>query len=214
MTAIPKKRGRPKDEESLARRREQILETAAKVFAERGYQSADMQQIADAISLGKGTLYRYFTSKEELFLAAVDRGMQRLRQVVELTYRDSTDPLEWLPRAIRAYLAFFKDHPQYVELLIQERAEFRDRKKPTYFECYDAGAGEREGLWRGLITQGRVRDVPVTRIADVISDLVQGAMFTNYFSGRHKPLEEQAQDILDIFLNGILTPSERASAEA
>ena len=56
---------------------------------------------------------------------------------------------------------------------------------------------------------GRLRDVPIPRIDDVLSDLVYGTMFTNHFSGRHKPLEEQARDILDIVHNGILSESER-----
>src|SRR5438270_542771 len=99
MSAMPpKKRGRPRDEGSLARRREEILETASRVFAERGYQSADMQEISAALGVGKGTLYRYFASKEELFLTAVDRGMHRLRAAVEASYGDATDPLERLPR--------------------------------------------------------------------------------------------------------------------
>jgi AcrR family transcriptional regulator len=210
MSAAPqKKRGRPRDEGSLARRREDILETAARVFAERGYPNADMQEIADALGVGKGTLYRYFASKEELFLTAVDRGMYRLRAAVEASYGEVTDPLERLPRAIRAYLAFFKDHPQFVELLIQERAEFRDRKQSTYFEHRRARAAFWEEVYRGLIRAGRVRDVPVSRILDVINDLVYGTMFTNHFSGQHKPLDEQAEDILDIFFHGILTDSER-----
>ena len=78
-----------------------------------------------------------------------------------------TDPLERLPRAIRAYLAFFKEHPQFVELLIQERAEFRDRKQSTYFEHRRARAAFWEEVYRGLIRAGRVRDVPVARMLDV-----------------------------------------------
>jgi hypothetical protein len=51
--------------------------------------------------------------------------------------------------------------------------------------------------------------VPVSRIMDVLSDLVYGTMFTNHFSGRHKPVEVQAEDILDVVFHGILTERER-----
>ena len=46
---------------------------------------------------------------------------------------------------------------------------------------------------------------------DVVNNLLYGTIITNYFAGQSKPLEEQAQDILDIVFNGILTDTERAS---
>jgi hypothetical protein len=64
-------------------------------------------------------------------------------------------------------------------------------------------------MYRTLIGEGRIRDIPVERITDVISDLVYGTMFTNYFTGPRKSFEEQAQDILDIVFFGILSDRER-----
>jgi AcrR family transcriptional regulator len=205
------RRGRPADERSRAERREQILDAAARAFAKEGYPNTEVQDVADAVGVGKGTIYLYFSSKEELFLAAADRGMHRLKAFVEERCEGAEDGLERTARAITAYLTFFKDHPEHAELLIQERAEFRDRRKPTYFEHLDRGEGHRawEELYRGLIAAGRVRDVPISRIMDVLSDLVYGTMFTNHFSGRHKPVEVQAEDILDVVFNGILTGPER-----
>lgn len=206
--------GRPRNPELLERRREEILDTAARIFARLGFPGTDVQLVADALDVGKGTIYRYFPSKEELFLASVDRGMLRLRAEIDASIVDITDPLQRVERAIRTYLSFFKNHPEFVELMIQERAEFRDRKKSTYFEHRDKDeCGGKNSEWSKLfavlMAEGRVRDIPVNRILDVTSDLVYGTMFTNHFAGRHKPLEEQAQDILDIVFNGILTSKER-----
>ncbi len=64
-------------------------------------------------------------------------------------------------------------------------------------------------LYRGLIARGWVRAMPVERITDVLSDLVYGTMFTNYFTGPRKPPAEQAQDIIDIIFHGILADPER-----
>ena len=129
------RRGRPKrDRVTLQQRREAILDAAAPVFARHGYQGAEIQLVADACGVAKGTIYLYFPGKEALFLAAVDRGMRRLCAAIDAAIDGIDDPLEQIAAAIRAYLQFFKDYPEYVELLIQERAEFRDRKKPTYFE--------------------------------------------------------------------------------
>ena len=52
------------------------------------------------------------------------------------------------------------------------------------------------------------------RITNVVGNLIYGTMFTNYFIGQAKPVEEQAQEILDIVFRGILTEAELARMEA
>jgi AcrR family transcriptional regulator len=100
-----------------------------------------VQLVADTLHVGTGTIYRYCPSKPELFLGAVDRGMRRLQDQVETHAAAAHDPLQRIARAIRFYLAFFDAHPEFVELCIQERAEFKDRKRPTYFEHREANLG-------------------------------------------------------------------------
>jgi len=213
-TSSPRKAGRPIDPALGERRREEILEAAARLFAKHGYSETDTQVLADQIGVGKGTLYRYFRSKQELFLGTVDRVMRELRKKIDASMEGVEDPLEQISRAVRAYLVFFAENPDFVELLIQERAQFRDRKKPTYFEHRDANAERWRKLYRTLIAAGRVRNLPVDRIRDVISDLLYGTMFTNYFTGRPKSPAEQARDILEVFFNGILTDAERRRRKA
>jgi AcrR family transcriptional regulator len=209
MSRTVRPRGRPKDPALAARRRAAILDAAIGVFARRGYRDTNLQDVADDLRVAKGTLYVYYPSKEQLFLAAVDQGMVRLREYVRGVYRDVTDPLDRLAVAIRAYLEFFKAHPDLAELLIQERAEFRDRKAPTYHEHRRANEVQWRSTFAELITGGRVRDIPVDRILNVIGDLVYGTMFTNHFTGRHKSLATQARDIVDVLFLGLLTPAER-----
>ena len=64
------------------------------------------------------------------------------------------DPLERIKHASRAYLEFFDLHPEYVELLIQERAQFRDRATPTYFEHRKKNVARWRELYRSLIGEG------------------------------------------------------------
>src|SRR5262249_54278924 len=104
-------------------------------------------------------------------------------------------------------------HPELAELLIQERAQFKDRKKPTYFEYRAANAERWQNHYRALIAQGRIRDVPVERISDVVGNLLYGTMFVNYFTGLRKPPAEEAQEIIDNVLHGILSESERRGHE-
>lgn len=209
--ALTKRLGRPPNEALRSQRREEILVAAAEVFSQRGFAGADTQTVADRIGIAKGTIYNYFPSKEELFLAAVDHLMIRLQQAVDAAVEGSTEPFEQVRKALEAYLKFFETQPQSVELLIQERAHFKDRATPTYFEHRERNMGRWRDLLLSLIESGRARQAPVERMIGVVNDLVYGAMFTNYFTGRKLSYKTQAADILDVVFHGILSDSERAA---
>lgn len=189
------------------RRRRAIIETAARLFAEHGYDACDMARLAAELGIAKGTLYLYFRAKRELFYACVDWSMRHMQQTVRAAAAAADDPLEKIARGIRAYLEFFDRHPHYVELLIQERAIFKDRKRPTYFEHRDANRGYWRDLYQDLIAAGRLRsDIPPDRIVDTIGMLLYGTMFTNHFTGRSVSLDEQYDALMKIVRQGIEGP--------
>ena len=188
-------------------RREQILAEATKLFAASGFSNTEVQTIADHLGIGKGTVYRYFPSKRDMFMAAVDRGIRLLGASVNEASGTHGEPLARIFNAIRAYLAFFDAHPEIVELLIQERAEFRDRQTPTYFSHKEQSIGQWHRLLRDLMDRGTIRALPEEVVADYISDLLYGMVFTKYFSGREKPLSDQADQVIDLILRGIAPPT-------
>ena len=196
--------GRPRDEALQERRREEILSQAETIFAQHGYPNTDVQWIADALEVSKGTVYRYFPSKEELFLETVRRGVRRMREHLDRAAQSVPDSVERIAAGVRAYLEFFKANPSLVELFIQERAEFKERRRPVYFEHRDAARGPWRELIARLIADGKLRNVPVERIIDVLGDTLYGAMFTNHFAGRGKSFEAQAEDVLDVVFHGIV----------
>jgi AcrR family transcriptional regulator len=189
-------------------RRGEILVQAAELFAEFGYSNCDTQLLAESIGVGKGTVYRYFSSKRELFLAAADRVMRMMRAHIEARIGDEQDPLEIIRLGTEGFLAFFAEHPGFVELLVQERALFKDRTRPTFVEHRLVNVSRWSELYRTLIRCDRVRDIPVERITDVVGSLLYGTIFMNHFSGSAMSPDAQARDILDVVFNGILTPTE------
>lgn len=206
-----RKPGRPTDLDLQQRRRKEILAVATRIFAEKGYAATDVQLIADGVGVGKGTVYRYFRNKEQLFFGAVDDGMQRLSESVDQAAAGESEPLKLIEATIRAYLNFFHRNPDVVELLIHERSHFRDRKKSTYFVHRAANIGPWKKLCQKLIGDGVLRQQPVDSMLDVISDLLYGTMFTNHFSGRKTRLKHQCSAILAVLFHGILNQPERPS---
>jgi AcrR family transcriptional regulator len=206
---VIEKKARCCSEEANLARREEILETATELFAEHGFSDAVTQALAERLGVGKGTIYRHFPSKRALFLAATDRVMRRLQEEVNAAVAGIDDGLERVERAVTTFLKFFAEHPAFVELLIQERAHFKDRKRPTYFEHRDVNIERWRQLYRDLIAQGRIRDIPVEQITNVVSNVLYGIMVTNFFNGVTKPPDVQAKEILDVVFLGILSQEER-----
>jgi len=64
-------------------RQEQILQAARQVFATQGFHNTRMSDIAQAIGVSQGTLYHYFRSKDELFLAVLNVWNEQIKNVVE-----------------------------------------------------------------------------------------------------------------------------------
>ena len=196
-------------------RRQAIVQAAATLFAKIGFNDCEMQRVASRLRIAKGTLYLYFSSKEELFNACVDWEMQQMQEALAKATEGITDPFDRIAKAILAYLVFFDQNPDYVELLIQERAIFRGRKRPRYFEYRDANRGPWRELYIDLVRTGRVRsDIPVERIMDTMGSLLYGTMFTNYFIGRSVSMADQFTAIFQIVMRGILTDEEREARPA
>jgi len=209
MSDLTAKKPRRSSDEAMLARREEILETATELFADHGFSDAVTQVLAERLQVGKGTIYRHFPSKRALFLAAADRVMRKLQEQVNANIADINDGLERIERGIATFLSFFAEHPSFVELLIQERAHFKDRKRPTYFEHREINIERWRQFYRDLIADGRVRDMPVEQITNVVSNVLYGIMVTNFFNGQPKPSDIQAREILDVIFLGILTESER-----
>jgi AcrR family transcriptional regulator len=78
-------RGKTRLSRAQSRKRTQalLLDSAARVFAQRGYHAASVEEIAELAGFSKGAVYANFPSKERLFLAVWDRQQERLEQVFE-----------------------------------------------------------------------------------------------------------------------------------
>ncbi len=209
---VVRKPGRPRDPDLETRRKAEILDVAAKAFVEFGFAGTQVQVIADRIGIGNGTIYRYFPTKEALFLAAVERGLAELTVEMDTILADPhADSVGQIAAAITTYLKFFHRRPEMAELFIQERATFPLHHRPLYFATRDEPGKEcgRFDLFNRLLAEGRVRPMPPERFFAVIGDLLYGTILTNLLTGRPADPASQATDILDVVFHGILTDSER-----
>lgn len=98
-------------------RREDILDAAQHVFFEKGLPTATMDEIAEIAELSKGTLYLYYKSKEDLYLAVMMRGMQILLDMFSEVAKSAESPAKMLIRLGDAYLSYFNSHRDYFRMM-------------------------------------------------------------------------------------------------
>jgi AcrR family transcriptional regulator len=96
-----------------------ILETAIGIFASKGYHNTTMQDIADALSIAKGTIYEYFPNKEDLFLAVYDMWMDEYEQAMNDAVDDHFDPVSKADALIDTTVEFYEKHARYAPLLLE-----------------------------------------------------------------------------------------------
>lgn len=202
-------RGRKRDDGLIARRKEEILHSASRVFAQFGYANTDVEQIASTLEISKGTIYRYFPSKEELFLAALDREVHRLREKVLDAYVQGADALFQFASALNAFMTFFDENPHAIELLMHERAKFKDRESPTYLAQRASDASLWKSLMEKLIAKGYFRPMDIDKMLDLLANLIYGAIFLNRFHENRSNLSAQTVDILNVLMNGFATDEAR-----
>jgi AcrR family transcriptional regulator len=99
------------------RKRRQITDAAAKLFATRPFHKVKLAHIAAAAGVGKGTLYVYFASKEDLYFGLIYDGFARIVDGLRARIADDARAgADHLPAIVRELVAFAFQHPHYFEL--------------------------------------------------------------------------------------------------
>lgn len=88
-----------------------IARTAARLFAQRGFDATSVREIVEAAGVTKPTLYYHFGSKEGLAQALLHRPMTGLVETVERIAAAGDDPIRALERVAEAYFAFCREEP-------------------------------------------------------------------------------------------------------
>jgi len=135
-------------------RREQLLDIGAALFAEKPYEDVWVEEIAARAGVSRATLYHYFPSKRDLYVAIFKRASNRLRA------RANPDPqlplTEQLATGLEAYIQYFADHP--FEAVAMNRGALSDDPAIQAIITEELNVvGQR--LIDELVAEGRLRDV-------------------------------------------------------
>lgn len=136
-TSTPRRRLPP------AERREQIVKAAEEAFGRLGYDGASLDSIAAEVGVTKPVLYRHFKSKEDLYVALLDRHREELPTFVEDL--DPEGPIDGLVRAVlRGWFAYADVHGARWRMIFRDNgggADVRAKREELYSEARAVLAG-------------------------------------------------------------------------
>ena len=191
----PRRRGRP----PTAGMRQRILHAAESVFLRQDFHEVRMDDVARVSGVGKGTLYRYFGSKDALFTALMLDGIDLLRTQLETAVAGPGEPVAKLERVVRASLAHLSER-RFLLALLHRREHKPSRTDAREWERRRARlARVVEDAVREAMHAGQIRSVDPRIMAEMLLSLLR-AMDRSRRPG--DSLDALATTVFELFLCG------------
>lgn len=185
-------------------RRQDILEAAIRVFAERGYYTANVSDVAHAAGVAQGTIYLYFKSKEELLRAIFNEKMGELIDFIDEQICAVKGAEARLARLIEVQIEHIEIYPELTELILVElrqSGKFLHEDTIRQIQRY-LGIIEdllREGIEEGIYSE----QLPISIAATMLYSGMEGLATRWSLEDTKQPLKETAAAVKEIFLEGI-----------
>jgi AcrR family transcriptional regulator len=196
-------------DEAKGAKRQRLLNAAVAVFSQQGFHAAKMQDIADEAGIGKGTIYEYFRTKDELFLAVYDAWMDEYELDMTREANRLADPVSKADALIDTTIAFYEKHADHAPILLEFWAHAL-RSKDTYFIERIAQLKSRLAELGASVTKQLIKlkaftevDVPsFTRLELGISD---GIFLQWVLDGKSYPLRDAYKFRQSVIGAGLMT---------
>lgn len=187
-----------------------ILETAARLICERGYEGTSMQEIAAACRMTKAGLYHHVQNKEQLLFDIMSYGMDAFEQQVLEKVRELADPVERLRECMRLNIHLVTGGcSKEVIIILHEHATltgearaFIDGRKKRYVRFLEDAFSE-------AVRMGCIRPVQPTVAAFSFLGMVLWIYKWFQPDGRLSA-EQVASEMVELLFTGLVTPSAAA----
>lgn len=183
--------------------RDKIIKVASAIFGKYGFQKTTMDEIARTARKAKGSLYYYFNSKEDLFLAVVSREMDTLRDALLKVVEKQNEPSAMIRDYMLTRMHVLKDAVNYHETLKADflgTFEFLDELR-SRFDAFEVE------LLSGILQKGVDKKTivveNVNKTAQVIILAMKAIEIPFYLQNKITEYEHTIVELLDILIRGL-----------
>jgi AcrR family transcriptional regulator len=198
-------RGRKKNDETRAA----ILNCAAEVFSQREFHEVLTDEIAVKLGIGKGTIYRYFESKEDLYFAAITSGLEGMNDAITAVFEEDAPLEDSIERLVRTMLEYFWNRRDFFLLLY--------RVEPTLEPSEREHWKERRDHLTGTVARALQRALPRASLGRARPELAVEMLFamvraTVLYRGPQDTITGLSRLVTQTFLHGTHATLEPGSA--
>ena len=154
----------PDRQRDADRTKREILDVATREFADQGFAGARVDTIAEQTRTAKRMIYYYFGSKEQLFVAVLERAYAAIRAAEQTIEVDHLDPVAAIRRLAELTFDHHESHPEFIRLVSIENIHYAEHVTGGDFAGQNSPAIE---LIDKILERGR-RDGSFTREVDAI----------------------------------------------
>lgn len=183
--------------------RERLLAAAAGEFGRVGFERASVDEISLAAGFAKGTIYNYFRSKEELFLAVVEGASQQA--AASTTAPADAGARERLRLLLGGFCAWAREHDAFARVLVRECLMGTPGLYGRVIVAESPLLAGLEGILREGAKAGELRaDLPAALLAQALAGLTDLALAQHWASGGKSPA---LTEIPELVLRVVLGPA-------
>jgi AcrR family transcriptional regulator len=180
-------------------KKQAILDAAARVFSGRPFHEALIDEVAAAAGVGKGTIYRYFPTKDDLYFAAILHGFDELSSTLAVTLSRESSPRRRLERIAREVLSFSRSRPDLYVLLQRDERRFLEREEELQKRREALSRLVQEAILEG-IRRREFRGIDARVGAELFRGMIRAA---NRLRLGEETLDGLVAEIVGIFTRGI-----------
>ncbi len=186
-------------------RQAHLLEAALDLAAVRSPSGITTGELARAVGISQGAVFRHFPSKEAIWLAAMDWATQTLMQQLRLAADPEASPLVALKAVFMAHVDFVIAHSGVPRIIFQELQQAQDTPmKASVRSLMQQYRQLLVGLLQRAREQGQLAPgVDLQAAAVLFIGSVQGLVMQSLLSGQVQPMALQAPDVFHIYLRGV-----------
>ena len=188
-------------------RTSEILEAARKVFAERGFHEATVEEIAEAAGVAKGTVYLYYASKRDVYFAALKFGIAQMYSSLLREVKKVSAPEQKLKALIAAKLAYFDENRDFFKIYYSELGNIPTAHPGGFDKELKALYQDQARLVETILKEGMrnkvMRNVRTEQTAFAISDIIRGVVTHRILGWSKSKLNHDVDFIFDLVWKGI-----------